>query len=204
MEFTPFPGIIKLEAIYTIDGQQVENVHYFRPESEVDLFALDDLCTGYMTWFTSNMKTNASQGVRLTKLIASDMTTQSGLGIEVAATAVCVGDKVGAVAPNNVTVCIKWLTGQRGRSYRGRTYHVGLMQGDITGNKISTATYTFLYEAYQELMSFTSGAHAYQMVIASRQLNGVKRNPGVATDVTALTINMTLDSQRRRLPERGR
>jgi hypothetical protein len=140
----------------------------------------------------------------LNMLRYTDLSTQTSGGIEYTQGMPIMGtfpDDQGM--PSNVTVAVKWTTGLRGRSYRGRTYHIGIPRSCVEGNLVATEYVADLKDAYQTLINrFTQTGGA--MVIASRQNNSVIRETGVSTPVTAVSIEHTIDSQRRRLPGRGR
>jgi len=104
--------------------------------------------------------------------------------------------------PNNVAVVVKWITANRGRSYRGRTYHLGIPQGSVTGSVLTTGYRTSLVQAYSNFVLLGT-TPTWTLSVASRYSNGQPRTNGVITPINALSINPTVDSQRRRLPERG-
>lgn len=105
--------------------------------------------------------------------------------------------------PNNVTLCIKWTTENRGRSFRGRTYHVGLTESQVTDNEVVAVAMGQFTTAYGALLTDLATA-GWPLVIASRYANNQPRITGVATLVTGFSIDPFIDSQRRRLPGRGR
>lgn len=105
--------------------------------------------------------------------------------------------------PNVITVAVKWVTALRGRSYRGRTYHIGLLETHILDNMITTAAQTLLQTYYVNLWGSVAILTA-EMVVASRIQGGVEREVGLMTPIIGFQIDRVVDTQRRRLPGRGR
>jgi len=157
-----------------------------------------------LDWWSNYLKVLQVNTVQLFMLRYTDLTTQTSGGIEYTTGLPIAGtyaDDQGM--PSNVTVAVKWTTGLRGRSYRGRTYHIGTPRAEIEGNLIATDYRGDLVQAYGTLINrFTQTGG--QMVVASRQNNGVIRTTGVSTPITAVSVEHTVDSQRRRLPGRGK
>jgi len=91
-----------------------------------------------------------------------------------------------------------------GRAYRGRIYHIGLAEGDVTGDFITNARGNAIRDAYAALRSQVIANGTWQMVVISRQLNSVPRVVGVGTPVTQLVLtDYRVDTQRRRLIGEG-
>jgi len=127
---------------------------------------------------------------------------KNGPAIEYTAGLALAGQGTSAAVPNNVAVVVKWITANRGRSYRGRTYHLGIPQGSVTGSVLTTGYRTSLVQAYSNFVLLGT-TPTWTLSVASRYSNGQPRTNGVITPINALSINPTVDSQRRRLPERG-
>jgi len=100
-------------------------------------------------------------------------------------------------------VSTKLTTGFSGRSKRGRQYFIGLVNTQLADpNHLLTGMVTALQTAYSALIDAISDA-GWTMVIASFISGGSPRITAELTEVISSSVNATLDSQRRRLPERG-
>jgi hypothetical protein len=108
------------------------------------------------------------------------------------------GSETSPALPGNVTVAVKWLTATRGRSARGRTFHVGLCESQVSGNDVGGAVLVNLAAAYGALLTRVNVNFA-TLRILSYQTNGAPRTTAQATTVNALAIGSKIDTQRRRL-----
>jgi hypothetical protein len=102
--------------------------------------------------------------------------------------------------PNQVSATITWLTGLVGRSFRGRTYVVGLPLTFVASDqrRLTTTGQGNLQTAWDGLRADFEGAgHALQVV--SLASGGVPRTEGVTTPILAGRANFPLATQRRRL-----
>lgn len=203
--FVPFVNGCQVEMLYTQDGQHVENTYHFALGSALTA-AKADAIGDYMvnTWETTNMRplrhTSVSWvGIRIRDLTAVDAPiytpTPSG-GFN--------GSLAGAAPPNNVTVSVKKNTARGGRSYRGRIYHIGLSETQITSNTLNAGVTGLLVAGYNVLLSSAAQSAVGVLCVPSRMQNKVWLTEGVETPITGFTIDTTVDSQRRRLPGRGK
>lgn len=202
MAFVPFNNVAKVELFYRQDSQNLENVLHFETATTPDSSLLTDLANDVISWWDTVMQPLVANTVSLVGVKATSLESDIAPAVESVTGLPLVGTVSGGSPPNNVTLVVKLLTENRGRSYRGRVYHVGLALSQISGNVISSTPRTALLAAYGALM-VPAGFHSSTLVVASRVEDGVERAEGVATPVTGMAINTVLDSQRRRLPERG-
>jgi hypothetical protein len=202
MAFVPFTNVAQVELFYRQDNQRVENVLNFRMTAAPTVASLNSLAGNVITWWDTVVKPIATLTVSLVGVKATSLQSQTAPAVENVTGLPIAGTLAGAGSPNNVTVVIKFVTASRGRSFRGRVYHVGLLNSQLSVNTVSAGTRTALTSAYSALLVPAAFGGA-ELVVASRFSNNVQRALGVATTVTGVTVNPTLDSQRRRLPERG-
>lgn len=203
MAFQRVPLTTKVELLYGQDGQQVENVLHYKslaPASEADLVAL---CTEFVTQWTTFLRPLTINTCFLNAIKATSLDSEFAPGIEYTTGLPLAGTGTGNGMPMNVTCAVRFLTLLRGRSYRGRAYHVGIRQSDINGSSLSTTFRTNLRNAWIGLQSIES-TPVFAQCVVSRYSGGVLREEGIATDVTNVQVEGTVDSQRRRLPGRGR
>lgn len=203
MAFVPVPNTASLEYIYTWDGQVVQNVLHYGSASLIDTAALNGLTTAALSWWSANLRASISSACSLIAVRATDLTTQTGPVVEDTTGLPLAGTGASSAQPNNVTVAIKLITANRGRSFRGRVYHVGLPGTAVNANEITSTIRTNLRNAYLAALTLSTSP-TWTFVVASKFTNNAPRTEGLATPVTDISVNPTVDSQRRRLPERGR
>lgn len=118
------------------------------------------------------------------------------------------GINEGDALPNNVAMAVTLRTAVGGRSGSGRMYIGGIPENAAAGNNASTewanGVQAAIATGLRNRLSET-GTFDVRLVIYSTETGGAPRLVGVANQVTAVQIlDRTLDSQRRRLPGRGR
>lgn len=196
---------VKAELLYTLDGQHMENVITceFPTTPEVtDAVALGDAIVG---WFTTTFAGALPAALALQGVLITQIESPGGSGFQILYNTGCpvAGSGNGGAEPNNVSIAVKLSTAKHGRAYTGRLFQVALPLGHITANLIDSAFQGFLKTTYEELIQVIASA-GWTWSVASYFVNKVKREMPVFTPITAVGIDPTIDSQRRRLPGRGR
>jgi len=203
MAFQPATGIAQAEFRMLWDGQKVENVLNFKSNSPLTAEALgalaDELSDAWATHCIPLMSFNAqyeSCHVRsLESLTAPATDSFVGGG--------AVGANPTASMPNNVSLAIKFLTGLSGKSGRGRLYIVGMPRGEVTNNVVSATLADAWVTALNAVFDAAAGL-TWQPVVLSRRTGGAARAVAVGYAITGIGYtDRIVDSQRRRLPQRG-
>lgn len=202
MPFVPFPNTVKVEMIFSQAGQIVQNVFHVRSTEFTTPGALINIAEVFKEWWDVELQTLVSSKVTLTSIKVTSLQTATALGIEYVDGLPLAALGSPNALPNNATVAVKWITGVRGRSFRGRTYHIGLSTLQVSESSLNEVSQNALQTAYRELITLANDADM-PLVVASKIENGQFREVGEITFITDCSINRTLDSQRRRLPERG-
>lgn len=205
MAFIPCPNIAEFRLQYLWDLQQCENVfHVYKSAG----WTADDLNTvggTFANWWTSELFAEVSNTVTLQRIMTRDLTTESGVGTEVLLGLPANGQRTSAALPNSVSLAVKWGTGLAGRSYRGRTFHIGLCDDQVTGNTVLAATQTSLKTKYDFIrIALDNALLGVEFGVLSRYHNGAPRAAGILTPITGVGIDPVTDTQRRRSPGRGR
>jgi len=211
MPFIPVPNTALVELRSTLDGQDVENTLWFDFGVEPTASDLSDLGNLLLDWWVARIKPITSQANQLREVVVTDMTTESSAQVTVPAPGGTQGDATDEIMPGNVTVCVSFRTALRGRSFRGRNYFIGLTVGQVSGSQVISTQVDAITTAYGSLGADITGS-GWTWVIASRY-DGVDpttgkpipRAEGIVTPVqSVVVVDPIVDSQRRRLPGRGR
>lgn len=202
MPFQPAERVIRVEPIYTYDGQVVQNVLYYQTDPTPDAIELTAFAAQWVTQWQAGIRASQPTNVSLNTLKVTSLDSESAPGIEYTTGLPLAGTATGTGLPNNVTVAVRYLTALRGRSYRGRSFHIGIRATDVTLNQITTTFQTNLRAAYILMLNVATTQSYFQGVL-SRYAAGVLRAEGQFTDITAVQVERVIDSQRRRLPGRG-
>lgn len=200
----PTENTAEVTMTFLWDGQYCINKHHFLNTAGWDEGSLNNLGTAVKEWWDTELKALVVNTCSLVEIEVVDLTEGSGLGITVQTGLPIAGTNAGPSAPNNVTLAIKKGTGLVGRSFRGRTYHIGLSEGSYTNNTVIPSDVTALRDAYDALREPLGAVIPVDMCVLSETSNGAPRAAGICTPVTGIGVDPVLDSQRRRLPGRGR
>lgn len=205
MPFIPVPNTVMVELYYTQDAQQMENTLYFSRADTWDATEMTALADVINQWVITNISPLQNNTVAFRGCKVTDLTTATSGVVERLLAVSQNGGSAAAPLPNGTSLAIKFLTGGRGRSSRGRNYIVGLGEDQVNGNFVSPTVAQAYVAAYNLLNVPANLPTGVFWVVVSRHLNKLPRTTGIAQDVTGAAITDTIiDSQRRRLPGRGR
>lgn len=203
MPFIPVPQVCQAELIFRWDNAIVENVHHFSAEGPFTTAEMVDLGEFLISWWDTNFQTSAPTNLQLINVRLTDLTTETSPVVNVVDGLPLVGSAVAASLPNNVTCVFTKRTQLRGRSFRGRTYHIGLNEAEVTGNTVGSGTISAYVTNYNYLRTFSINDFSWELCVVSRYADHQPRAFGLATPVLTFTSDGIVDSQRRRLPGRG-
>lgn len=200
--FIPVDKGIEVACRFSLDGQQVQTSLWFQaPAAPVEQDLLDALNVMLQWWaFISGY---VSQMLIPTVFQAYDRTAQVKPSRVITEFTPAAGAVPGEIAPNNVAACVSLLTGYGHRSGRGRSYLMGIAVSQLTNNTFEPSPLSNWVEAYDNIR-FEAQSVGLTHVIVSRYHDHLPRPLGVCVPVTNIRIDNTVDSQRRRLPKRGR
>ncbi len=179
------------------------NQFYAKFPAQPDKDDLSALAVVIKAWWETYIQPLQTSQVSLVRIELTDITEEAGQQVIYTSGLPLSGDEGAAPLPNNVTLSVKLTTGFSGRSKRGRQYFIGLVNTQLLDNNhVILGLVTDLQDAYSALIDAISDA-GWTMVIASFVSGGLPRTTALLTEVISSSVNQTLDSQRRRLPERG-
>lgn len=206
MTFIPVENTAHVLIQGSCDGQQVNNDLYFRhtsgPIAATDLSALA-LAIG--TWWAGGVLPLLNESYLFGVVRARDLTTANGFVAE-SQFALTPGGVSGEAAPNNCTMSVSFRAAFAGRNFRGRNYIPCLTNSQVTGNVIDSGFINDIRTQYEELITGGGTTPAgWIWVVVSRFLNGLPRAAGVFNEIfSVIVVDNIVDSQRRRLPGRGK
>lgn len=205
MPFIPVPGGAQVEMRYTLDEQACENVFWVSGlANESPVIDLQNIGRIFRDWWVANIKPLQPATIVLREVYVTDQSSASGATWTEAGTLPQAGSGTGQSLPSNCALVVSLRTALRGRSFRGRSYFFPLREQDVVENEVGTDLVTALLTAYGQLI-LDLVDEDYHLAVCSRFSGGDPRAAGVLTPVQAVTVvDRTIDSQRRRLPGRGR
>lgn len=201
MAFIPVPGAAEVVINATCSEIPVANVLGFTEVAGGDFTVaeLTTLATKVRDAWQTNMLPVFGGGYELFNVTARSLTSESAPSVQVDVTSTQVGTASGQNMPNNVALVVTHRTALRGRSFRGRTYLVGLTEDQIAGNEVTSGAFTAISAAWAAFYAAVSDSIT-KLVVISRYSLGVPRSPGIATVVTSSGFrDNKVDTMRRRL-----
>lgn len=204
--FIPAPNTASIEMIYSLSTEVYENVfHVYKstPFSLADLQALRAVMDSYDNTSGKNLRNTAAFLTRIrTRALDTPASPLEDYYLPTPRGGTLSGTNL---PPLNVAFCVKLSTGKQGRSQRGRVYFGGLSATQISDpGHVLQGTANNMVASLATLMSNLAAA-GYTLCITSYRANKAWRSTAQNTAViTAVAVDTALDSQRRRLPGRGR
>lgn len=202
MPFQPASNVVSADFFFTWQGQQVMNKHHYFMDP-VDVGDMNTLASELYLWWANHLSQQVSSTVLLREVAITDLTTQDGPTASYTNSPLVGGSNVNESVVNSTSIVVSLKTAGRGRSRRGRIYHVGLTDNVVADNRVSQAALDALLVGYSKLLDPNTISVA-QLCVLSRQFNNVVRPVASSATVTSMTFHdNVVDGQRRRLPNRG-
>jgi hypothetical protein len=193
------PLVAKVAMVFKRDTRTFINTFHTTkfPATPWSAGELVQLAIVFRDWWDDFYKLYASDAVTLEQVQTRVLDPDNPLGYDLPVSPGIAGTNQLAEAPGSATQTISWRTGLAGRKYRGRIYAVGLSDIAIADDDRVTSPYSsVLSQAAVELLTAVATA-AFRLVVFHRADN-------TYTTIVSYIIESILDSQRRRLPARGR
>jgi hypothetical protein len=207
MPFVPAPAA-RVEMFYNQFGEIVQNVYHvsegFGPG--FDPAELETLGQLFTNWENNIARANRSEQVEHILTRVTDLTSASGAQYSQPSNPPVPGQLSSPVMPGNVTWAVKLQTVRGARGTQGRTFWIGLSEGQCAVNLINAAPAAAIVAALETLRDTLQNAVGVGVLsIVHSQLAGLPLNPRTVTPVTAVAgADLGLDSQRSRLPGKRR
>jgi hypothetical protein len=206
MPFQPAPGTIGVVVHGLLNGQTTNNtLAFFQNAADPTVGDCSTIATLVNGWWAASVAPKLPDTWVGVKVTAKNLFVNGGAKAVISMVGV-EGGSAGESMPNNVAPVVTFDTGQSGKSSHGRNYIPGIVNADVTINTISSTWAADIIAAYQALLP--GGAFdpsPYFWSVLSRKSAGVTLLQAVAVPVLNVYFtDTTVDSQRRRLPGRGK
>jgi hypothetical protein len=150
-----------------------------------------------------------SHDCELVDVIARDMTTEFGGVVHADNSLPVIGGTAELAFTMGLTFSITARSGLAGRSFRGRTFLIGMPTTAAADAELNTISGTYaadMVSAFNAMVtSVPIGDAGFVPVICSRVTLGAPRVAGVTTPITSFGFhNLIVDFQRRRAPAHNR
>lgn len=199
MAFIPVPNCLKTVIRYAMDGRIYTNSLWWVVSGGWTPTSAQAMVDVVRAEWAASVLPLQSDEVDLLNVVGYDMTDSAGFMVSSALGGPNAGGSTSPVLPGNSTVAISLRTDNRGKSGRGRLYHIGITENRVTGNALNAGVAGSLQAGYEAFWNDVEAVTAADWVVVSFQKDGVVRNPGVAQPITHILVDSGMDSQSRRI-----
>lgn len=191
------PNVAKVALVFTHDVRTFVNTYHVASPSEITSGDLTNIAQAFEAWWTATGNDRVTVATALRQIQVRKLDPSDPLALDYGIDPPIAGQFGGEPLPGNVSVTQSWRSGLAGKKYRGRTYVPGLGEGQVDAtDRIGSADVVGLGNAAMQLI-IDIAALGLGLVIFHRADNSI-------TPIISVIIEALVDSQRRRLPARGR
>jgi len=194
--FVPIPNAAKITVKGDYFGQLVENVWTCLTSGAPTLGDLESIASVVIANYPAIVEP-LSTSLTISEVTVRYLGDEAGPEVTNVPVTPIAGTNASPGLPGNVALCVSLRTALAGRRFRGRKYFSGWTEADVVGNQVDAGAVADIVAACNAFIADMI-AEGYPLTIVS--YTGLT-NTNV---VTALCIDPYVDSQRRRLPGRGR
>ena len=197
------PNVCKVALVFARDTRTFINTFHVENSVEWDFSAMQVLATDFRDWFDTYYEACISDEVSLTQVQVRKYDPTAPLAYDLPVSPPIAGTRPGECLPGNVTCTMSWRTGLAGRRFRGRVYVPGISEADVSVfDEVSSTVINLLATAGVQLLTSALTAGALGVFHAPKEVPSAFDN--TITQIVSVVLEDIVDSQRRRLPGRGR
>lgn len=179
-------------------GEQRANVLHGIKSTDWSISELTDLANELKSAWDSVWRVTVVDDMVLEAIICTALMGPLSIQFTLGCTSNCAGASTATPAPGNASATLSWRTTGIGRSKRGRTFPAGFQEQNINDDdSIASGFLVSLTAIASALIIAFANVPGAQLGVFSRVLNQI-------FPVSTVVVENTLDTQRRRLPGRGR
>lgn len=208
MAYQPVLGTAEVRMEYILNGENCENVYHVANDSgeAFTLTQLLDIGGAFADWEDASAKPQRTTACALHNITVTDLTSLTSDRVTIPVVPPIAGTQGGDSQANNVTLACKADVHNRGRGKNGRTFWIGLSEGQTNGSNITSAARDAIVLALNAIITDIEAVNpTYRLVIVHRVVGHV--HPPVAGTSQVFLYSVTddtLDSQKNRLPNHRR
>jgi hypothetical protein len=198
------PGVCKVALVFNRDTRTFINTFHVDAEvGEWDITQMIVLAENFRDWWNTHYRQAVSDKVSLVQVQVRKYDPAVPLAYDLPVSPPLPGGRPGTVSPGNVTSTVSWRTGLAGRRFRGRIYNPGISEADTSeADELGSVVINLLAQAALQLITGALTTGELGVFHAPKDTPSAFDN--TITEVVSAVVEDILDSQRRRLPGRGR
>lgn len=199
------PLIVKTALIFQRDTRTMVNVLHWWRAAGWDLSQMLSQAIALKNWVDTYYRAVFPPQTSLVQVQVRKYDPAAPLAQDYAVSPVLLGTRGTVSEAANVTSTLSLRSGLAGRAYRGRIYVPGLSESDVAQNdQLASSLVSLLTTAAVQLVTSVGTFNGSQPVVFHRPLPVPKPLDNTFTPINSYVIENIVDSQRKRLPLRGR
>lgn len=203
-DFIPAANVVNVQVVYISASERVQNVFNVLSGGGTTAADMNRIGAKIEDWLRTDWDNGSSSLTTVSVISMTDAGVDGGVGVERVPATALTGSVGQPPLPANVTFAVKWNTGLTGRSHRGRTFHVGMTADMVLFNQINPSQRAMYLAMYTALLTkLHAGGTDDKLVVVSYCHDNVWRPSAEITEIISCSIDVNLDSMRRRLTGRG-
>lgn len=195
--FIPAASTMRVQLIYTLNSQRIENVFHVLSGGGLLVADLDRVEAVFATWWTTPGRAQVPNNVSLVLIVIDALNVESGLHKEYSSGWTVAGGLGSPALAGQNTMAVKLATSFSGRSFRGRIYWPGFTSADISAGLVTTARRDGVVAAVNTLRT-SLAAGGDTLAVVSYCHGGAWRAAATVTGITGVSAKTTLAQQKRR------
>ena len=199
------PLVVRASLIFSRDTRVFVNTFHFSRAAGWTLTNMGDLASDLVDWWTNIYRGAIPSAVALTQVQIRKYDPTNPLAVDFPVSPPVPGTRTGAPDAGNVTLTMSERTGLAGRAYRGRVYVPSLSEADVSDtDTLASVAVAVLANAIGGIIGSSWSSSGGILGVFHRPTLVSHLLDNTITNVTGYIIENIIDSQRRRLPQRGR
>jgi hypothetical protein len=196
------PNIARVSLVVRKDTRTMINTfHVNHGASAWNAADMLTLATAFRDWWVNTYRSQVVTLCALTQVQVRKYDPLDPLAVDLALPVPAAGLQPTPSAASHATCSVSWRTGLAGRKYRGRFYAMGCTEAQIDDLDLFTSSYVVNMGAIAQALITAINVGVQELVVFHRTPVGIDPT---WTKILSVVVENIVDSQRRRLPGRGR
>lgn len=203
--YQPAPLVAEVKMTYRQGTNLMSNIYHVANTVEWSQADLVTLCEAFFDWENGSAKNDRVTSIELTYITAAALVSADAPYNARAIDPAVGGVQPGQALPLNVTLAITAITGTRGRGRQGRTFWIGLGEGNVDENVVTNTSLDNILDDMQDLLTAINAVAGWSLVVLHRYRDGVKLAEATFDAIVVFGVrDTTVDTQKNRLPNHRR
>lgn len=198
MAFVPVPRVVKGVIEWSQNGTPVVNVFHVDVGHSPTVGDCAIMGGVLLAWWEVTLAPNMHPSMVFSNITCTDISVPNGVQDIKTVTTVPHGTATGAALPGQTAVCVSQRTAFTGRSFRGRTYIGGLVDGYALNAQFLQPAAVAAVAGWYTTLQGLFNAVSQTLGVVSTIANKVHRVTGLITEITSILVDNKIDTQRRR------